>query len=205
MTAGKIPHNALIVVADGTGARFFRNSGQENRVSLSSDGEFNPTKIYSMKALQENARAESSGAGVYRRGHVCETAGKPALSPCSRRKLCGARAHRRPTDLGPNPTVIAQGGSGFSWCPRWAKLSRTHRLRIFRRRWNPRRDEGQRRAQSRNLLATTLWGSDVRGTARWIETCDHSVPTAACRSPFASAKEAKLAAHDVLRAMCSHA
>ena len=40
MTAGKIPHNALIVVADGTGARFFRNSGQENKVSLSADSEF---------------------------------------------------------------------------------------------------------------------------------------------------------------------
>ena len=25
--ADKIPHNALVVVADGTGARFFRNAG----------------------------------------------------------------------------------------------------------------------------------------------------------------------------------
>ena len=30
MKADKIPQNALIVVADGAGARFFRNSGQEN-------------------------------------------------------------------------------------------------------------------------------------------------------------------------------
>jgi len=45
MKAGKIPHNALIVVADGTGARFFRNSGQENKVSLSADGEFSPINL----------------------------------------------------------------------------------------------------------------------------------------------------------------
>ena len=36
---GKIPHNALVVVADGTGARFFRNSGQELSVTLKADGE----------------------------------------------------------------------------------------------------------------------------------------------------------------------
>src|SRR4029450_359330 len=30
MMADKIPHNALVVVADGTGARFFRNTGQRN-------------------------------------------------------------------------------------------------------------------------------------------------------------------------------
>jgi len=35
MLADKIPHNALVVVADGTGARFFRNSGHENKVSVS--------------------------------------------------------------------------------------------------------------------------------------------------------------------------
>ena len=45
MSAGKIPHNALIVVADGTGARFFRNSGRENRVSLSAEGELQPTNL----------------------------------------------------------------------------------------------------------------------------------------------------------------
>ena len=43
--ADKIPHNALVVVADGTGARFFRNSGHENQVSLSAEGEFNPTDL----------------------------------------------------------------------------------------------------------------------------------------------------------------
>ncbi len=40
--ADKIPHNALVVVADGTGARFFRNSGQEFSVTLRADGELQP-------------------------------------------------------------------------------------------------------------------------------------------------------------------
>ena len=43
--ADNIPHNALVVVADGTGARFFRNAGHGNMVSLSADGEFNPTDL----------------------------------------------------------------------------------------------------------------------------------------------------------------
>ena len=45
MKPGKIPHNALIVVADGTGARFFRNSGHQNEISLSAEGEFRPTNL----------------------------------------------------------------------------------------------------------------------------------------------------------------
>ena len=45
MAAIKIPHNALVVVADGRGARFFRNSGHENKVSLSAEGEFKPTNL----------------------------------------------------------------------------------------------------------------------------------------------------------------
>ena len=53
MTA-KIPHNALVVVADGTGARFFRNAGHESKISLSAEGEFKPS-IFSMTALQESA------------------------------------------------------------------------------------------------------------------------------------------------------
>ena len=45
MSEDKIPRNALIIVADGAGARFFRNSGQGNKVALSADGEFNPTNL----------------------------------------------------------------------------------------------------------------------------------------------------------------
>jgi protein required for attachment to host cells len=38
----KVPHNALVVVADGTGARFFRNAGHGSNILLSSEGEFKP-------------------------------------------------------------------------------------------------------------------------------------------------------------------
>ncbi len=41
----KIPHNAFVVVADGTGARFFRNSGQEHNVTLTADGELHPVHL----------------------------------------------------------------------------------------------------------------------------------------------------------------
>jgi protein required for attachment to host cells len=60
MTAGKIPHNALIVVADGTGARFFRNSGQENKVSLSADSEFNATNLLNEGPAGKRPRESSS-------------------------------------------------------------------------------------------------------------------------------------------------
>ena len=43
--ADKIPHDALVVVADGTGARFFRNSGQELSVTLKADGELKPAHL----------------------------------------------------------------------------------------------------------------------------------------------------------------
>ena len=43
--ADKIPHNALIVVADGTSARFFRNAGDESKILLSAEGEFKPTNL----------------------------------------------------------------------------------------------------------------------------------------------------------------
>ena len=45
--AGKIPQNALIVVADGIGARFFRNVGHENRIRLSAEGELKPSNLLS--------------------------------------------------------------------------------------------------------------------------------------------------------------
>ena len=45
MKADKIPNGALVVVADGTGARFFRNSGRENKISLTGEGEFKPTNL----------------------------------------------------------------------------------------------------------------------------------------------------------------
>ena len=41
----KIPHKAMIVVADGTGAKFFRNSGRDGTISLTVEGEFKPSDL----------------------------------------------------------------------------------------------------------------------------------------------------------------
>jgi Bacterial archaeo-eukaryotic release factor family 12 len=108
MMADKIPHNALVVVADGAGARLFRNSGDENRVSFSADGEFRPTNLLddgpAGRRPKESTNQETDEATfarqltneLYRRAHHGDFA-----APCP---------HRRPTDLGPNPPNIAQGG-----------------------------------------------------------------------------------------------
>ena len=79
--ADKIPHNALIVVADGTGARFFRNSGQELSVKLRADGELQPGNLEndgpSGKRPHESTSQETDEAtfakqlakDLYRRAH----------------------------------------------------------------------------------------------------------------------------------------
>ena len=41
----RIPANALVMVADGNGARMFRNAGTEFRLSLHQDGVLEPTDI----------------------------------------------------------------------------------------------------------------------------------------------------------------
>ena len=77
----KIPHSAFVVVADGMGARFFRNSGQEHRVTLTADGELEPSHIEndgpSGKRPSESTRQETDEATfakqlaheLYRRAH----------------------------------------------------------------------------------------------------------------------------------------
>jgi len=42
-----VPHKALIIVADGTHARFFRNAGQETKIHLSAEGELKPAHLLS--------------------------------------------------------------------------------------------------------------------------------------------------------------
>jgi len=81
MKADKIPNGALVVVADGTGARFFRNSGQDNKVSLTPDGEFKPTNLLdegasgarppesSAKETDEATFAKQLANELYRRAH----------------------------------------------------------------------------------------------------------------------------------------
>ncbi len=41
----KVPHRALVVVADGTGARFFRNTGNESKISLIAEGDLKPSHL----------------------------------------------------------------------------------------------------------------------------------------------------------------
>ena len=79
--ADKIPHNAFVVVADGTGARFFRNSGQELSVTLRADGELQPAGLEndgpSGKRPRESTQQETDEATfakqlakeLYRRAH----------------------------------------------------------------------------------------------------------------------------------------
>jgi protein required for attachment to host cells len=77
----KIPHNALIVVADGIGARFFRNAGQDLKVSLKADGDFKPSHLNdegpaghrppesSNQETNEATFAKQLAKELYRRAH----------------------------------------------------------------------------------------------------------------------------------------
>ena len=79
--ADKVPHKALVVVADGTGARFFRNTGQEHTVTLTAEGELQPADLEndgpSGKRPLESTRQETDEATfvkqlaneLYRRAH----------------------------------------------------------------------------------------------------------------------------------------
>ena len=79
--AGKIPHNAFVVVADGGGARFFRNAGQGAAVELSSDGQLAPNALAdegpaggrppesSARETDEATFAKQLARELYRRAH----------------------------------------------------------------------------------------------------------------------------------------
>jgi len=81
MMTDKIPHNALVVVADGTGARLFRNAGHESKILLSAEGEFKPTHLLdggpagmqppesSKHETDEATFAKQLGKELYRRAH----------------------------------------------------------------------------------------------------------------------------------------
>ena len=116
MKAGKIPHNALIVVADGTGARFFRNSGHDTKLSLSADGELKPTSL--LDDGPGGKRPQELSSQGDRRGHIRETTRTGALSPCSKQRLCGPCAYCGSTNTGPTSPHIAPGSSGSKLYPR---------------------------------------------------------------------------------------
>ena len=77
----KIPHQALVVVADGTGARMFRNSGHGTKVSLTVDGELKPSNLLndgpagkrptesSAQEIDEATFAKQLANELYRRAH----------------------------------------------------------------------------------------------------------------------------------------
>lgn len=44
MTA-KVPHEALVVIADGESARFFRNTAKDGTLALKADGTLHPTNL----------------------------------------------------------------------------------------------------------------------------------------------------------------
>ena len=79
MKADRIPNGALVVVADGTGARFFRNAGQDNKISLTIDGELKPANLLnegtsrppesSDKETDEATFAKQLANELYRRAH----------------------------------------------------------------------------------------------------------------------------------------
>ena len=81
MLEKEIPHNALVVVADGVGARFFRNSGQAGKITLVAEGELKPHDLLndgpSGKRPPESSHQETDEATfakqlaheLYRRAH----------------------------------------------------------------------------------------------------------------------------------------
>ncbi len=76
-----IPHNAFVVIADGTGARFFRNIGRDFKISLAADGELEPQNLLndgpsghrppesSKQETDEATFAKQLAKELYRRAH----------------------------------------------------------------------------------------------------------------------------------------
>ncbi len=77
----KVPHKALVVVTDGVGARFFRNTGNALHIALSAEGELKPSNLLddgpsggrpveqSQQATDEATFAKQLAKELYRRAH----------------------------------------------------------------------------------------------------------------------------------------
>lgn len=77
----KIPHKALVVVADGAGAKYFRNTGHENKIALTPDGHYGPSNLddegpagkrppeSSEQETDEATFAKQLAKELYRRAH----------------------------------------------------------------------------------------------------------------------------------------
>lgn len=82
----KVPHKALVVVADGVGARFFRNAGNALHIELSAEGELKPSNLdgegasgarpseQSPQEGDEATFAKQLAKDLYRRAHGGEFA-----------------------------------------------------------------------------------------------------------------------------------
>lgn len=76
-----IPHSALIVVADGVGARYFRNTGNGSEITLAADGQLKPSHLNvdgpagkspperSTQEADEATFAKQLANELYRRAH----------------------------------------------------------------------------------------------------------------------------------------
>jgi protein required for attachment to host cells len=74
-----LPHKALVVVADGVHAKFFRNAGREGKVQLTAEGELKPhqeqgpagamPKDMPPKEVGEATFAKELASELYRRAH----------------------------------------------------------------------------------------------------------------------------------------
>ena len=83
-TIPHIPHRALVVVADGEHAHFYRNTGFENKIALTAEGDFKPSHHDNDgpagKSPPERSKHESEEATfakqlaheLYRRAHAGE-------------------------------------------------------------------------------------------------------------------------------------
>ena len=77
----QVPHNALVVVTDGVGARFFRNSGNAVKIELSAEGGLKPSNLLddgpsgvrpseqSHQETDEATFAKQLAKELYRRAH----------------------------------------------------------------------------------------------------------------------------------------
>lgn len=82
ISAEKIPNKALVVVADGVGARFFRNAGNAVKIELSAEGDFKPSNLLddgpsgarpseqSHQETDEATFAKQLAKELYRRAHA---------------------------------------------------------------------------------------------------------------------------------------
>ena len=87
-TSMPLPHNALVLVADGRKILFFRNHGDENQIDLR-------TEAHDERRTGRTARSRPTLPE--RRSRVPATAARPTRRPTStsRRRIAGSRRRRR--------------------------------------------------------------------------------------------------------------